>query len=53
MNESVIEKEMRLAKKGKSLEIGNRSDANYDAKQYMVRLRYVLNDYYDGINIYL
>ena len=35
--------------KGKSLEIGNWSDANYDAKQYMVRLQHVLNDYYDYI----
>jgi hypothetical protein len=34
-------------KKGNSLEIGNKSDANYDAKQYMVSLQHVLNNYYD------
>ena len=34
-------------KKGNSLEIGNRSDANYDTKQYMVSLQHVLNNYYD------
>ena len=39
--------------KGKSLEIGNWSDANYDAKQYMVRLKHdVINEYYDDINMY-
>ncbi len=55
----MIEKEIRLAqraeeykksksqKKGNSLEIGNKSDANYDAKQYMVSLQHVLSNYYD------
>ena len=31
-------------KKGKSFENGNKSDASYDAKQYMVRLQHILND---------
>ena len=62
-NESEMEKKERLAKiaeqkglkrgykKPESVIEDNRSDANYDAKKYMVRLHYGFDDYDDDYNI--
>ena len=64
-NESELEKKERLAKiaeqnglkrgyqKSGSVIEDNRSDANYDAEKYTVRLHYDFDDYDDDYNIIL